>query len=400
MIRSQILDVSSPVVFDDSITSYEYHSYQPYASSGFKVNNEIRIPIHNQDALMHPCRSYLYVEGKVTSTANPALPLPATTTLGANAFAFLFTEMRYEINSVVVDSVRNPGIATVMKAYASYDPDEVKVKVEEVLDRATGEFTTIVPLDHLMGFFENYKRVLLNVRQELILVRANVNTNALKVAAADQNLTTLELTRIAWRMPHVTVSDGERLRFLETLNDDNWLSMGFMTWELHELPAVLPTKVHTWSVKTSAKLDTPRYVLFGFQTDRKGITKDAQDFDHCKLKDFRLYLNGIPYPYDNLNLDFDKGKYIVLYDMYARFQSSFYGTEDRPFLKFSKFKTDAPLVVIDCSHQMDTLRTGTVDVRIEWETKDDVEPDTSAYCLILHDKVVAYKPLTGLVQIQ
>jgi hypothetical protein len=37
----------------------------------------------------------------------------------------------------------------------------------------------------------------------------------------------------------------------------------------------------------------------------------------------------------------------------------------------AKFKTDAPLLVIDCSYQNETFKNGTVDARIEFETLAD-----------------------------
>ena len=40
-----ILDVHSPVRFDDSISNFEYHPYAPYNTTRFKSNDEIRIGV-------------------------------------------------------------------------------------------------------------------------------------------------------------------------------------------------------------------------------------------------------------------------------------------------------------------------------------------------------------------
>ena len=40
-----------------------------------------------------------------------------------------------------------------------------------------------------------------------------------------------------------------------------------------------------------------------FQTGRKNdVKKHADEFDHCKVTNGRLFLNDKYYPYDNLNL--------------------------------------------------------------------------------------------------
>ncbi|KYN41674.1 hypothetical protein ALC56_03894 [Trachymyrmex septentrionalis] len=52
------------------------------------------------------------------------------------------------------------------------------------------------------------------------------------------------------------------------------------------------------------------------------------------------------YPYDDLNLDFDKNRCAILYDLYARFCKGYYGYE---YLTFTIFLCNVPFVIIDCS---------------------------------------------------
>ena len=37
---------------------------------------------------------------------------------------------------------------------------------------------------------------------------------------------------------------------------------------------------------------------------------------YCQLTNAKLYLNSECYPYNDLNLDFDKNRYTILYDLY------------------------------------------------------------------------------------
>jgi len=62
------------------------------------------------------------------------------------------------------------------------------------------------------------------------------------------------------------------------------------------------------------------------------------------------------------------------------------------------FFAKVPLFVIDCSKQAETIKTGSVDIRIDIETSKDIPADTSAYCLIIHDALVQYLPLSGIVK--
>lgn len=51
---------------------------------------------------------------------------PTNTVLTNNEFAFLVDEVQYELKTVEIDSVRNPGITTTLKGYMSLSEDDLK----------------------------------------------------------------------------------------------------------------------------------------------------------------------------------------------------------------------------------------------------------------------------------
>ncbi|EZA52058.1 hypothetical protein X777_09193 [Ooceraea biroi] len=85
--------------------------------------------------------------------------------------------------------------------------------------------------------------------------------------------------------------------------------------------------------------------------------------------------------------------------MYARFYKSYYGgNHDEVFLPIDRFGFCGPFAVIDCSRQSESVKTATVDVRLEFDCMEDIPANTTAYCLIIHDRVVEYSPLTNVVR--
>ncbi|RLU15070.1 hypothetical protein DMN91_012957 [Ooceraea biroi] len=100
-----------------------------------------------------------------------------------------------------------------------------------------------------------------------------------------------------------------------------------------------------------------------------------------------------------MNLDFDKGRYAILYEMYSRFRKAYYGCDcDETFLTTINFLIRGPFVVIDCSRLKESIKSATVDVRLEFDCKENVPDNTTAYCLIIYDRVVEYSPLTNVVR--
>ncbi|KAG7302221.1 hypothetical protein JYU34_003922 [Plutella xylostella] len=248
-----------------------------------------------------------------------------------------------------------------------------------------------------MGFAEDYKKIIINCKHELILNRSSSCLNS--IIAEKDDIVSINIHRIQWRMPHIKVADRQRLTLLKYLEKDNPIQIAFRNWDLYEYPLLPKTTKHSWSVKTASQLEKPRFVIIGLQTERKNNKiKDSSNFDHCNITNVTLFLNSQYFPYDSLNLKFDENKYSILYEMYIKFQQSFYNLPIDPLLDLETFKKKVPLFVIDCSRQNDNLKTGPVDVRLEIETSQDIPENTSAYCLIINDRLFEYKPLSNIVR--
>lgn len=399
---ADILHVTARSAWDNTITNAEKHTHQPYANTTFKNNDVIRIPIENEDVYTLPWDSILYIEGKLLKSDGT---VSTTAKFVNNGIMFLFDEIRYELAGKTIDRIRNPGITTTMKGYLSYNKNESgrlqnagwSPLTDNPIVDSKGYFSACIPLRMILGFAEDFRKILLNVKQELILIRSSTDVNALINSVEDEALQ-LELQQVSWKIPHIAVSDAERVKLLRLLQKNASMEIGFRSWELHELPLLQETQYHTWAVKTASQLEKPRFIIVGFQTDRNNKAKaNKSHFDHCLLRNMKLHLGSSMYPYDNLHLDFATNKYSILYEMYAQFQQSYYGSTSEPIFTPIEFKERAPLVVIDCSHQNETVKTGAVDVRLEFETKNNIPANTSAYCLILHDRIIRYNPSTGIV---
>ncbi len=416
-----VMSILQSVPFDDSVTHMEWHTHFPYASMTLNNSDEIRIPIQQQDVCVIPSLSYLYVEGRLLLENGN---VPQKTTFTNNPLAYLFDEIRYELNGVEVDRVRNPGVTSTLKGYVSYNELNLRLmgnagwinsatninSAGGGIDQA-GYFSFCVPLSSLMGFAEDYKKMIVNARHELVLIRSAHDKNAVQwrpgpptgsppVEDTSVEAVTVKLDKLSWRIPYVTLSDEQRVVLLKQLNRGTSIPVEYRSWELYEYPVLPTTNKQSWSVKTSSQLEKPRYVIVAFQTDKKNnMKKNASHFDHCKLTNLKLHLNSVNFPYDDMNLSFAKNRTAVLYDMYTRFQESYYGTSPRPLLTRMAFELYAPLVVIDCSRQNEAISASPVDVRLEFEAADDFAANTTAYCLIIHDKSFTYSPSNNLVRL-
>ncbi|XP_071055135.1 uncharacterized protein [Onthophagus taurus] len=414
------LNVTEKIKVDNSIVSYEYNSHQPFGSTSFGNNDEIRIGIPEIDNYTLPHESFLYVEGsvrKLDASGKATKDASATAKLVNNPVVFMFSDIRYLINGVQIDGVRNVGLTSCMNGYFSYTPHDI-IKLanagwnmgEDLLGQVVptspvtgaimdknGNFGWSVPLKTLIGFAEDFKTIVMNVRQELVLIRNNDDNDVL-VNTVQEPLQ-LKIDKVVWRMPHLAVGLREQLALTKIAGRNIDLQIPFRSWEVHEYPSLPQTTKQSWAVKTAPQLETPRFIIIGFQTKKKGKQlANMATFDNVKLTNLTVYLNGERYPYDNLNVDFDSNRVAVLYDMYTRFQKSYYGKEGEPLLTPKQFIENYPLIGIDCTYQAEALHKSGVEIRIEFTTKNPIPDGTTAYCLVLHDKAFQYSPLTKIVK--
>ncbi|XP_073981146.1 uncharacterized protein [Rhodnius prolixus] len=406
----EVLDLEEKCQFDNSIECIELHSHHPYASSKLLPGDEIRISVQHQDLYTLPSQSLLYLEGKFLKEDGSAVPVSSKLT--NNAFAFLFDEIRYELSGVEIDRVKNPGIACTLKGLASLKagcqyitnwgwcyPQSDALNITS----AEGCFNLCIPLSSLLGFCEDYQKIVINVKQELILVRSRQDGNAYKFNRLNEEQAVerckIEMVKLCWMLPYVTVNEHQRLALMRHLKSAKVFALSFRSWELYDYPLLPATQRQIWSVKTSSQMEKPRYIILAFQTGRaNNVESNASHFDHCSISNVKLYLNCKAFPYGDLNVDFSSNRFAILYHMYASFQMSYYGEQMYPLSSLQNFKEKTPLIVIDCSKQCESIKCGPVDVRLEFESKEMFPPNTTAYCLIIHDRVVEYNPLTGIVR--
>ncbi|KAL4100895.1 hypothetical protein QTP88_020920 [Uroleucon formosanum] len=354
-------------------------------------NDEIRISILNMDSYTLPCESYIYIEGKVKKPSDAV----GEVRFSNNGLAFLFSEMRYEINGIEIQKFKSPGVTSCLKAYCSYTPNDLNALENSAWDSAMDSednknfmtnnvFTGCTPLKHLFGFCEDYKKILLNCNQQLILNRASTDLDAIHVvgegatAAVDKNKKiTIELTKVLWKMPIIKVSDKEKLKLMKVLDSCKALSCAFRTWDLCEYP-VLPR--NTSHLKNNIEVNAGR-------------------FDHCQLKNLKVHLNSEVYPYEDFRADFKNNTTTILYKAYTDFQKSYYERDYcEPLLSKHIFQNYVPIIVVDLSRQNDNVKSSTVDLRIEFETDTVIPEKTAAFCLMLHDQIITYNPFSGDVR--
>ncbi|CAH1106887.1 unnamed protein product [Psylliodes chrysocephalus] len=330
-------------------------------------------------------------------------------TLAPNYGAFLFDSCVYSDIGKELETVRDPGIVSTVRALTCCSPEESKhmsiagwnYPTVPILS-SDKSFSLLMPI---FNMFNDYPLITCG-RQTLRFVRARNDNDCVIIkektvsGALTKTSVKLVIESIELRIKHIYPSDEVKEKLLKFISTNRPIMKWFRKWELHELPALTPSaRREIWSVKISTKVERPRYVIVFFQTEKRdNIQSDPTTFDHIYIQSIRLSLNGDYYPNERTQLDFDNNHFTEAHFNYSEFQPSYTkNTQKRILLDYLAFKNRA-LFVIDCSKQEETMKSGSVDVKLDIEANNGFPENTKAYCIIIHDVLMEYSPLTEVLK--
>ena len=412
-----ILQIQEKYAVDDSIKSLETYAFQPISGTQLNSAGQITIRIENQDAFFFPRRSWLQIEGKlVKETGGGDFATGDKITLTSNALLHLFDNVKYELSGQEIESVYHPGHATTILGLAKYSSNfnkgpglnlcwllDTNDKAEDankgwkkrqdyIIEKSVpiGSFRFAVDLEHVFGFCEDYDKVMYGFIHTLTLVRSASSNNAIFGDTATVGKVVIE--NIAWMMPRVDPSDGEKYQLYKSIESKTTLDVGFRMRQCATV-ALPAATAYTW--RLGVRSEKPRYILIGLQTDKNNNQKkNAAVFDHCKLTNIYVLLNNTRYPAIDFNANFPKHEFENLYKEFCDFARKYYGIDwlvTSTCVDPLSYKELYPIFVFDLTKQSERLQQGIVDITVDMAFEENVKASTNAYALIISDRKLKFQ---------
>ncbi|XP_072155733.1 uncharacterized protein [Bemisia tabaci] len=390
-----------------NVVYYQYHTYNPYNAT-FKNNDEIRLPINSQDLYTVPGDSKIYVEGTIDvtlKTGSTAADFQYEMT--NNALLYLFEQIKYEINGEEVDRARSVGVTSTCKTLLTSSPQELNALQiagwgTPIRCGSDNTFYGMIPLSMVLGFNPDVKTPLVRLRQELILIRSRTDKNCylIKPGCKDKGSISISLQKVQWIMPQVKFNLATEKTLLDKVKNNVSLLLPITSFETFIYPQLPTSDKDTWKLMTTTNVEAPSYIILVFQTNRSDSEEsDASKFDHVNLRSFKVYLNSVCLPYEALNENFEKEKYLSFYQNYLNFITDFSNGEKlcEPALTMTQFKSQNPMFIMKCIYE-DIIKPGPLDIQIEVESLKNFPAGTTVYAILIHKSVYAYQTLSGNIK--
>jgi len=441
---NEMLNLRESVIFDNSIVSYEYVEFTPSTTTNFNnANQTIQIDVQATDSYFRPSHSYFYFEGSlVRDDNNNRYAANDQISLINNGVMYLFSSIQYSAGGNVMETLNNPGQTTSMLGYLSYPDDfntscgltqcwskdttnnansnEFLASPAVAADAAIaaghftptknpnynqgfatrrsllldgdndtiGNFSFIIPFSHVFGFSE-YQKVMYNTKHTITFTRAG-NHLAIHRSNNAQN-GKVEFTRIAWRFPCVIPSTESKAQLMQIVKEKGSYPLHFSGRSDQHNTISPGVTFFDWRLSITSGIEKPRYILVGFQTDK--IVTQLQNpavFDHLNLERAYVQLNGMRYPKYDVGVNFAKNQYSILYKMMDDFKREYYGINNLiggSQINLATYKSLYPILVFDVKNQDEQLRSGVVDMNLQFYFREGIPHNTHAYAVILSDRL-------------
>lgn len=417
-VKENYLSIADPLEIDESVAEFKYDIHSPTPGSDLNHNSQIKILVVDQSAYYLPFKSYLTLKGNFTKDDGTKLIDANLVTLTNNSPMFLFDKIEYLIGDTTVESINYPGHASLMKgmfAYPKnfgecgginlgwendYDPEDQE---ELSLEKRSGfkerhlrfnkkskyNVSFIIPLGHIFGFCDEYRKMIFGLRHTLILNRCG-NKNAIVKGANTAPDCVFNITDLTWTIPRILPSIDIDMKLTNLFNSKGTYPIGFLYRNLDSI-SVPQSTTFTWPLGLKSSTEKPRYFIIGFQTNKSQNYLNAGVFDHCDLKTISVYLNAVQYPNISIVNNFATEDFSLSYYHAKQFRENYYKLSEHFndfMITVADYKKYYPLFVIDTSKQSDRVKNSISDVRIVAEFRQPVPANTICYCLVLSDRMM------------
>ena len=424
---NSILRITDPILKDDSIDKYEEIAYEHIAGSNLNApGQDIRLTIETQDIFTHPSESYLIIEGQLVRSDNgDAYNNNEVITLTNNGIMHLFKRIRYDLSGQEIENIMNVGQATTMLGLLKYPDDFSKskglnqlwykdttlnadnnntgfsIRRNHIIANAdpVGTFSFKIPLKHILGFCEDYDKIVYGLKHNLTLTRNNDNDAIFKTPNRAGGLDVVidgrvRLDKISWFMPHVTPADKYRMELYKIIERKEKIPVGYRMIQCDS--ATVPnTREFSWRLSVKSSPEVPRFIIIGFQSNKIGDQKQNPSiFNDLSVTNIYIMLNSMRYPTVDYNISFDKQIFSRVYGDAADFRSKFFNMDElvsNPNINPSDYRLLYPLFLFDVSKQSEKLKYSTTDIQVKVNFNVNPPVGTQVYGVIISDRLVNFQ---------
>ena len=247
-------------------------------------------------------------------------------------------------------------------------------------------------MKHIIGFCEDYDKVVYGFKHALILTRNDDHDAIFRDNGVDAGKITL--SKVSWFMPDVMPTDKDKMDLYKIIERKEKIPVGYRM--IQSTNASIPqTNSFSWRLSVKSSPEVPCFIIVGFQTYRSGEQdRNPSIFDNLNVRNIYVMLNTKRYPEFDYNLSFPANQFSRAYGDAAEFRTKFFNMDElvsNPNIIPSDYKTLYPIFLFDVSKQSERLKYSSTDIQIKMEFNEAVPAGTKAYAVTISDRLINFQ---------
>lgn len=182
---------------------------------------------------------------------------------------------------------------------------------------------------------------------------------------------------------------------LKTLSQKNELLFTFRSWQCIQNKNITGRTINLDITNVYRNIHNPLFGIVCFQTNRESNhnqDKDCSVFNHCNVKNIWFEVDGKRYPEELMDLDWDKNKFYIAYDMMLDYKKVFVKTYNELPLIYvnpNQFKNARPFYVIDLTNQPQNISESRKNIVLHVDFNKDIPANTICYiCMVSYSEFI------------
>ncbi|KAL4100877.1 hypothetical protein QTP88_020906 [Uroleucon formosanum] len=349
--------------YDPFIERYQTKTWIPTNNTQLNTPNKDTIfKINNNDNFLDIKRTKFYINGRYLQKDGKEYPKDSKIQLIDNPIPSLFSKVVVKIRGKTINEIEYVGRVSTIKGVISYSLDLNGPTINSGFVsnfKGGGTFCALGNISQLgLPFFKDYPYPLFNCDIEICFTRNTDDDALLKkdiAGTADEKMYTINCK--AWQCIEERNITGKTIK----INLSNQYRS-----EKH-----------------------PVFCGFVFQTNKLNTQDhDPGEFDHCKLRNYRFEINGISYPAERQDEDFNNNKFCQSYEDSMVYKLTYHkNTQELPLMYDDPidFKNYRSIFLTKTAYHPINISANKKNIILHIELHEDIPKDTICYIFFIRE---------------
>lgn len=406
--------------YDPFIERVQYKTFIPTNNTQLNTPNKDTVfKINNQDNFLDIRKAKFYIYGRVVQKDGKEFAKGANIQLIDNYVANLWTKVAVKIQGKTISEIEYVGKISTVEGVINNSLNGPIINSGFVSTfKGGGTFNS---MGYLFQFgtplFQDYPYPLFNCNMELCFTRNTDDDALLKREIVKENGKDVRKTVVGLEDGKIIIDEFivkfQEIKYnplhhvllindLTKISQEKKYTINCKGWQCIEERNLTGKTIKIDLTSQYRSENPPVFCGFGFQTKKLNTQDhDPGEFDHCCLRNYRFEINGISYPAERQDEDFNNNKFCQSYDDLMAYKLTYHKyIQELPlmYINPTEFKEYRSIFLTKTVYQPINISTNKKNIILHIELHEDLPKDTICYIFFIREDEFLFDIEKGTIE--